>query len=134
MGRREREKVLAFVETVVSEGTALLTKRGMAEAEAQAVAVELAKRICWRHAKSWMYVPAALDFGRDDRDAEIYAAYGTDGPDGARRFTKDRAEQLAAEHGFTVQHVYRIVRLQKHLEMVARQTPLDGFEHPKNPR
>lgn len=134
MGRRQREKLLAFVEAVVSEGVSILTTRGMAEVDARQAATELAKRICWRYGKSYMYVPASLELERDERDVEIWRQYGVDGPDGARRYTRDRAEQLAEQNQLTIQQIYSIVRLQKHLELVARQVPLDGFEHPKNPR
>lgn len=134
MGRRQREKLLAFVEAVVSEGVSILTKRGMPEAEAHQAATDLAKRICWRYGKSYMYVPASLEFDRGERDAEIYRGYSIDGPDGVRPYTRDRAEQLAELHQLTVQQIYSIVRLQKHQEMISRQAALPGIEHPKNPR
>ncbi len=133
MGRRQREKLLVFVEAVVSEGVSILTDKGMAEAEARRAATALAKRICWRFGKSYMYVPAAIEFARDERDAEIYAAYSVDGPDGTKRYTRDRADQLAEQHNLTVKQIYAIVRLQKHLELTRRQEALPGFEHPKNP-
>lgn len=135
MGRRQREKLLVFVEAVVSEGVSILTGGGMPEEMARQAATQLAKRLCWRFGKSYMYVPASVEFERTERDAEIYRQYGEDGPDGARRFTRDRAEQLAEQHDLTVQQIYAIRRLQHHLELTARQAPLPapGFEHPKNP-
>lgn len=134
MGRRQREKLLAFVEAVVSEGVSILTAKGMPEVEARQASTDLAKRICWRYGKSYMYVPASLEFDRAERDAEIYRQYGVDGAEGTRRYTRDRAEQLAEQHQLTIQQIYAIVRLVKHQEMTARQGALPGFDHPKNPR
>lgn len=136
MGRRQREKQLAFVEAGVSEARSLLTDAGLPEDKAAALAEEWVRRVVARFQRGYMYVPVRKTVDLPVRDAEIYRQYGLDGPNGARRFTRDRAEQLAEQHQLTIQQIYSIIRLQKHLELVDRQAPLDGpgFEHPRNPR
>lgn len=136
MGRRQREKLHAFVEAANSEAASVLVRHGLSEAAAQAAAKEWVARIVGRFERGYMYVPVKAELDRDTRDAEIYALYDKDGPDGARRNTRDRAEQLAEQFELTVQQLYAILRHKRHQEIRARQIALDapGLEHPLNPR
>ena len=75
-----------------------------------------------------IYVPEDLDFELTKRDELIWAAYQTDGPDGARKFSPVRVEQFAREHNLTTQQIYNIIRLMKRLEVAERQGVLPGLE------
>lgn len=134
MGRKQREKLLQFVDDAVAHSVAVLTELGMPEEAARLAGTEITRRICGAYGKTYMYVPSDDDFKRDARDREIWAKYGQDGPDGVRRYTRDRVDQLASEYGLTTQQLYNIVRLQQHLEMGSRQATLPSIEPAKNPR
>lgn len=134
MGRKQREKILQFIDDLVAQATRVMTTSlGIQEESAKRAATDIAHAMCCQYGKSYMYVPTDLDFQLSDRDHELYRKYGEDGPvDGrgifARRYTRDRVDQLAAEYGLTSQQVYNIIRLMKRLELKERQGVLPGLE------
>ena len=135
MGRKQREKLLQFVDDLVAQAVAVLTTAlQVPEPQAREAANAIARRICEQYAKTYMYVPSAMDFERTERDLEVWRKYGEDGSDGVRRYSRDRVDQLAEEYGVTPQHVYNIVRLQQHIETLSRQGQLPGIPPAKNPR
>lgn len=69
---------------------------------------------------------AGLELTR--RDEEIWADYQTDGPEGARKFTPDRVQQLATQHNLSLPQIYNIIRLMKRQEVADRQGVLPGFD------
>lgn len=135
MGRRQREKLLAFVEAATSEAVSVLTRRGLSDDQARAAAAEWVERIVARFQRGYMYVPVKRELDLAARDAEIYRLYCQDGPEAVRRNTRDRAEQLVEQFELSVQQIYSIVRLERHREQCARQAALDapGLENPLNP-
>lgn len=90
----------------------------------------IAQEVCWRNAKTIIYVPEALDFVLTKRDEKIWAEYQQDGPgpNGAGKFTGARVEELAIEYKLTVQQIYNIIRLMRRREVAERQGVLPGLE------
>lgn len=135
MGRKQREKLLQFVDDLVANGAAVITGMlGVGDAAAREAATELARRMCAQYARSYMYVPTDIDFELSDRDKEIWRKYGEVGPGqhGARPYTRDRVDELAVEYSITSTQIYNIIRLMRKLELAQRQGTLPGFEPPGN--
>ncbi len=109
-------------------GRHLVATLGMQEQDAQATMRLIAHRFCERNAKCMLYIPEDLQFGLVERDTKIWEAYQLDGPDGARKFTGARVEQLAAEHELSIQQVYNIVRREGKAELATRQGVLPGID------
>lgn len=122
MGRKSRQKLYQFVDALVETGTRkLVVTPALNEPDrARAAMREIAHEICSQYARSVLYVPADLEFALSRRDAEIWAKYKADGPDGARKFSPQRVVQLADEYQMTTQHIYRIVQLMQRREVEAR--------------
>ena len=134
MGRKQRTKLLQFVDDLVAKSVQVLTTTlDVPEPQAKAAATEIAHRICSQYARTYMYVPTDLDFELLPRDRAIWNDYGEDGPPDAqgrvaRRYSRDRVDELAAQHGITPQQVYNIIRMMKRLELRERQNTLPGFD------
>lgn len=131
MGRKQRTKLLQFVDDLVAQATKAMTASlDVSEEAAKVVATDIAHRICSQYGRSYMYVPTDLDFELSARDKEIWRKYGEDGPGerGARRWTRDRVDELATEYDLTPQQIYNIVRLMHRLEVKDRQGNLPGLE------
>lgn len=130
MGRKSVKKLYQFVDALVATGTREMVRAGLTadEEKAREVAHEIAKSICFQYAKSILYVPVDLEFKLSQRDNEIWAKYGQDGPDGAKKYTPSRVAQLAEEHNLTVAHLYCIVKAVHRREIEARQGRLPGLE------
>lgn len=131
MGRKGREKLLQFVDHLVATAEQVLGEELKVEKDrARAAGTEIARRICAQYGKTFMYVPSALPFELTERDREIWAEYSTDGPDGAKRYTRDRVDQIASARNLSPQHVYSIVKLMHQVEMARVQAGLP-FEEPQ---
>ena len=132
MARKGNKRLFQFIDDLVALGAReLVEKAGLAEDEARSIMTSIAHGMCHQHSRTTLYVPAVLEIELDERDERIWAAYGQDGPDGARPFTKARIEQLAAEHQLTPRHVYSVISLAKRREQQRRQPGLPGFEAPE---
>ena len=109
-------------------GAHLVAVAGMTAQDATAAMRLIAHQFCERNAKCMLYIPEDLQFGLVERDTKIWAAYQIDGPDGTRKFTGARVEQLAAEHELSLQQVYNIIRREGKAEMATRQGVLPGID------
>lgn len=136
MARRgTNRKLLQFVDAVVEIAAREIVEQLGGDAdEARRVAHGIAKNICWRYARTVMYVPAdlsaELELQLSARDLEIWQKYGQDGPDGTRKWTPGRLAQLGQEYKLSVAHLYCIVKLMQRREVESRQPALPGFGDP----
>lgn len=130
MGRKSRQKLYQFVDALVETGTrALVADKAIEDPDkARELMREIAHAICHQYARSVLYVPADLEFALSKRDTEIWAKYGQDGPDGARRYSPPRVAQLADEYKLTTVQIYCICKLMQRREMEGRQGRLPGIE------
>lgn len=130
MGRKSRDKLYQFVDALVETGTrALVADKAVEDPDrARELMREIAHAICNQYARSVLYVPADLEFALTKRDAEIWAKYGQDGDDGARRFSPARVAQLADEYQLTTVQIYCICKLMHRREIEGRQGRLPGIE------
>lgn len=128
-GRTGRRRPYQLVDDIVSVGSKELTEQfSIPEAIAREAMRQIAHKVCFLNKKSIIYVPEDLDFELTKRDEEIWVEYQTDGPDGARKFTPHRVDQLAAEHDLSTQQIYNIIRLMRRREVAERQGVLPGLE------
>lgn len=128
-GRTGRRRPYQLVDDMVSVGSKELTDQlGVPTEQAREVMRQIAHQVCYMNAKCMIYVPEDLDFELSKRDEQIWIQYQIDGPEGARKFTAHRVEQLAQEHGLTTQQIYNILRLMKRREVAARQGVLPGLD------
>lgn len=125
--RSRRLKLYEFVADVVDAGQAVLgAELQLDAAQAKAVMLLIARAICEKNAKSLVYIPEAINLALIERNARVWAAYQLDSP-AARKFTAERAAELAAEHDLSLQMVYRILAEQRAAEMSDVQPELPGF-------
>ena len=106
MGRKGNDKVYALVDDLVNIGTVELGTIGITLEKAQDAMRNIANALCFRYARTILYVPANLELQLGRRDEQIYQQHGQDGPDGARKYSAQRVAQLAEEHKLTTVHVY----------------------------
>lgn len=128
-GRTGRKRPHQIVDDLVTVGSkALVDQLGAAETMARELMRQIAHEFCFMNAKNVIYIPEDLDFELTQRDEKIWAAYQQDGPDGVRKFSGPRVEQLAFEHQLSTQQIYNILRLAKRREVATRQGVLPGME------
>jgi len=129
-GRRGRRKLYQFVDALVETGTREIVSQLPFDDEERAREVmrQIAHSICHQYGRSVLYVPADLEFTLNQRDADIWAKYGQDGPDGVRKYSPQRVAQLAEEYRLTTVQVYAICRLAQRREIESRQGRLPGLE------
>lgn len=143
MGRKGDGRVYEFVEALIEIGVReLQASLSIPEEQATAAMREIAHGICFQFARSYMYVPAALEFELSSRDEEIWRKYGEDGPPvtradgstypGAKKYTAQRVQDLANEYNVTLQQLYNIVRMMRRREVKRRQASLPGFDEPQS--
>lgn len=134
MGRKSRQKLYQFVDALVETGTrAMLADAAIADPDrARELMREIAHSICHQYARSVLYVPADLEFALSKRDMAMWEQYGSDGPDGARKFSPQRVAQLADQHKLTTVQVYAILKLMQRREIEGRQGVLPGIEAAAN--
>lgn len=130
-GRTGRRRPYQLVDDMVTVGSKELSEQLAVPAEqAREVMRQIAHQVCYLNAKCVIYVPEDLDFELSQRDVQIWEQYQQDGPDGARKFTAHRVEQLAHDYNLTTQQIYNIVRLMRRREVADRQGVLPGLEAP----
>lgn len=118
-----------LIDDMVSVGAQRMVEQlGLAQESAEELMTQIAHDVCFLNAKQLIYVPEALDIKLSKRDESIWDEYQKDGPDGARKFTVARAEQLAAQHSLSLTQIYNIVRVMRRRDLVDRQTLLPGLE------
>lgn len=128
-GRKGRRKPYKLVDDIVTVGSKeLIEQLGVPVEQAREIMRHIAHEVCFMNAKSLIYVPEALDFELTKRDEEIWVQYQIDGPDGARKFSAHRVEQLAQERNLTAQQIYNILRLMRRREVADRQGVLPGID------
>jgi Mor family transcriptional regulator len=128
---RSQDKLRKLVADLVEIGAAELASlglEGLDADQARGVATAIAREVCRRNAKTYIYVPGVEHMDRLDRNAEIYAAWQVDGPDGARKFSGARIDQLAAQYGVTTVWIYQVIRSHHEAEVAERQGMLPGIE------
>lgn len=133
MGRKGNDKVYALVDDLVNIGTLELGAIGVAGDKAQDTMRNIANALCFRYARTILYVPANLQLQLGKRDELIYQQYGQDGPDGARKFSAQRVAQLAEDYKLTTVHVYAIIKLMTSREAAKRQGSLFADDGTKAP-
>lgn len=128
-GRTGRRRPYQLVDDMVSVGSKeLIEQFSLPDEQAREVMRQIAHKVCYLNAKSIIYVPEDLDFELTKRDEQIWLDYQQDGPEGARKFSPHRVEQLAHEHNLTTQQIYNIIRLMRRREVAERQGVLPGLE------
>ncbi len=127
-GRKGRKRPYQLVDDIVGVGAKRLALTGMGMEQAKELMREIAHEVCFLNAKQLIYVPEDLEFELTKRDQAIWSGYQADGPDGARKFTNARAEQLAVEFKLSEVQIYNIIRLMKRREVADRQGVLPGLE------
>lgn len=131
MPRCKRLKLQEYVADLVSAGTEVLRDDlRMPDSEARATMIRVARAVCHRNAKSTVYIPDAANLRNLERNAAIWSLYQEDSPDprGGRKFTPQRANELAAQFDLTQQMIYRILRGAREAEISERQAELPGLE------
>jgi len=130
--RSRRLKLYDFVSDVVDAGSGVLlaAELGLDAERARSIAIQMAKAICERHAKSTVYIPEAVNLANIERNARIWAAYQVDGgpPTYARRFSPQRAQELSLEYDLSTQQIYNIIAAQRAMELDQLQPQLPGLE------
>ena len=106
-------KVYLFIENLTAVAARVMVDRGMvANPElAHTVGREIAVAMCEMHARTHLYIPAAIDITRHlgERNRAILNAYGKSSPT-ARPFTSARVSELAREFGLNEAYVYALLR------------------------
>ena len=110
MGRSGATRTSAFIDDLVGIGCAELDRVGFDKDKAGAVMLAVADAVCFRYARSILYVPANLEAFRGPRDQQIFQQHGQDGPEGASKYSAHRVAQLAEEHQMTTVHIYAILK------------------------
>lgn len=136
MGRKSQKKLLQFIDSLVATGVRELAGHIVKadgtpdEDRARERMMAIAQSICFQYAKAILYVPVDMEVRLSKRDDEIWAEYGQDGPDGARKYSPDRVNQLSVQHGLTVSHIYCIARLMLKRELESRKGRLSFAADP----
>lgn len=133
MGRKGNDKVYALVDDLVNIGTAELGTIGITPDKAQDTMRNIANALCFRYARTILYVPANLQLQLGKRDEQLHQQYGQDGPDGARKYSAQRVAQLAEEYKLTTVHVYAIIKLMASRDAAKRQGTLFADDAAKAP-
>lgn len=129
MPRSRRLKLFEFVGDLVDAGEEVLVQElGLTGDRGRALAVAIAKAVCFRNAKSTVYIPEAANLANLERNALIWAAYQADNPEPpyTRKFTPARAIELAAQHDLSPQQIYNIIRGEREAEYSSVQGDLPG--------
>lgn len=114
MGRKSAHKLPEFVESLVATGVeALANSPPTDEVQARQVMNKIARSMCWRYARTLLYIPVFKEADLSERDEAIMRQYGEDGPDGARKYSAQRLDQIRESHGLTIAHLYAIINAQK---------------------
>lgn len=132
---KPRVEVPDLVDGLMRIGTdTLVSKCGLAEAEAQAVMTSISTAFVSKYARTYLYVPVSFDL----RDGEIWRKYcetgrKADGSPGAPPYSHARIEELAVEYGRTVRQIYTVVSTRRRAERAQRRFPseqpqLEGLE------
>lgn len=127
MPRSRRLKLFEYVAELVESGQEVLTQElGLTSDRARDVMLEVAKAVCFRNAKSTVYIPEAAGLANLARNARIWAEYQTDNPEPpfTKKFTPARAMEMAAKYDLTTQQIYNILRGERRHEISERQGTL----------
>lgn len=131
MARSRRLRLYEFVADLVDLGADVLTTSGRLPAEqSRELMLEIAKAVCFKNAKSTVYIPEAINLANMERNARIWAAYQLDGqaPESARKYSPSRVIELAAAHDLSPQQVYNIIAEQRTDELSLVQPQLTGLD------
>lgn len=127
MPRSRRLKLFEYVAELVESGQEVLTQElGLPSERAHQVMLEVAKAVCFRHAKSTVYIPEAAGLANLARNAGIWSEYQQDNPEApyTKKFTPARAMELAVKHDLSTQQIYNIIRGERQHEVNQRQGSL----------
>lgn len=129
MARSEKLKLWQYVAELVDCGMPVLqAQAGLSPAQARAVMLEIAERMCQTHASNTVYIPAARNLADLKRNATIWAEYQRDNPEPpyTKRWTPQRAWELAKQYDLSPQRVYIILKQERLDEVAEVQPELDG--------
>lgn len=103
-------KLHAVLTRLDQEGAALLVHRAaLSSSQADALMHAVIAALLRQYSGTQLYVPAHRAPVLDGRDEGLMDAWEQPGPDGARRCSVVRTEQVASEFGLSVAHVYAIL-------------------------
>jgi Mor family transcriptional regulator len=105
--RRQACELIADLSATLTES---LVAKGMANDAAAEIGSDVADKVAEHWGGQNVYFPFDL---AARRNAQIYA-----------KFTGDNQDKLATEFGTSVQHIYRVIKIQKAIEMASRQPML----------
>ena len=128
MPRSKRLKLYEYVGELVDAGVEVLTQRLQLPADqARDVMLQVAKGVCFKNASSTVYIPAAVNLQNLERNAQLWAEYQQDNPAPpyTRKFSPQRALELAAKYELSPQQVYNILRDQRDAEIDERQGSIE---------
>lgn len=123
MSRSGRVHLYSFAADLIDVSMAAIQGAFKVDQEAaHPVAVAIAREVCFRNAKSTVYIPEAANLANMKRNDLIWAGYQVDGPPPgrARKFSPDRVVELANEFNMSTQYVYRIIK-------AARKSAAEGM-------
>ena len=127
MSYRGSQRAYEFVESTKDVAARLMVDAGMAPDQAAELARQIARELCALYGRETIYVPAALDFERQERDEAIWTKYGQQGPS-AGPYTAHRITELAAEYDLTEVQVRNITRVYLQRQVRDRQGTLPGLD------
>lgn len=127
MTYRGSQRAKEFVESTTAVAARLMVGAGLAPDVAAELAVQLARELCSLYGREKLYIPADLDFKRQERDLAIWTKYGQRGPS-AGPYTAHRVAELAAEYDLTETQVRNITRLYQQRQVADRQGTLPGLD------
>lgn len=105
------ERLPIFIDAMVATGVRELTSTLDTDPTlAREVMRAIAHDICRQFQRQHIYVPLDLSYELDQRDKDIWAKYGQDS-EAARKFSPQRAAELAAEYRLTTAQIYCILKL-----------------------
>lgn len=130
MARKSGERTYQFVDDLVAITSDELQRgAGLPADRAREIATRAAHRMIAQYARTYMYVPAALEIQRGlaQRDEKIWEKYKAGSPT-ARRFTVAMLQELATEHHLTTVQIRAICNVMRDREIKRMQQRLPGFE------
>ncbi len=137
MARSEQMTLYQYVNELVTCGAAVLTQQGgLSDEAAKGLMLEIAQRLCETHAANTVYIPAAKRLADLKRNATIWAEYQQDNPEPpyTKRWTSQRAWELAKKYDLTPQRIYIILKQERLDELAEVQPELDGVSDPMDRR
>lgn len=118
MARKGSTKTAEMVTRLVDLGTRTLTEQcGLTDIQSREAMREIAHNLARDYGGSYMYIPQDHEFEMTKRDLQIY-----------EQLQSGNANEVARDHGLSVQQIYAINRYVRDQLQRKRQNRLPGFE------